>query len=176
MALFLVLPAPVAVADQRDEKLDELFSRLAVVEDISEARLLENIIWQIWHDSDDTAVQVLMREGVAAMSAEDYPRALRKFDQVVQISPGFAEGWNKRATVQFLLGDYDASLHDIRRTLDLEPRHFGALSGRGLVYIRLKDAALALRAFEKALTIHPRLPGAEYNARLLRKHLDDNKI
>src|SRR3546814_20777188 len=95
---------------------------------------------------------------------------------MVVIAPGFAEGWNKRATVHYLLGNYGESLADIAETLALEPRHFGALSGRGLVYLRLEDAQRALDAFEQALAIPPNLPAAALNAEELRKMLHDREL
>src|SRR3546814_18294378 len=104
-----------------------------------EAQQIEGEIWHIWMQSDDGAINGLMRDGVAALSRRDYSHALAKFDQMVVIAPGFAEGWNKRATVHYLLGNYGESLADIAETLALEPRHFGALSGRGLVYLRLRS-------------------------------------
>src|SRR5690606_683806 len=118
----------------------------------------------------------LMRDGIAAMTRGDYTHALAKFDQMVIIAPGFAEGWNKRATVHYLLGNDARSLADIAKALALEPRHFGALAGRGLVYVRLKDERRALEAFEEALAIHPNLASAAANAEQLRKILRDREI
>ena len=110
------------------------------------------------------------------MARRDLRAALGKFDQIVKIAPGFAEGWNKRATVYYLLGNYAESLHDIDKTLALEPRHFGALSGRGLVLMELENADLALDSFEAALEIHPKLPGANHNAEALRREIQKNQI
>jgi tetratricopeptide (TPR) repeat protein len=110
------------------------------------------------------------------MTRRDLPAALGKFDQIVKIAPGFAEGWNKRATVHYLLGDFAGSLHDIERTLKLEPRHFGALSGRGLVLLELDQQAGALEAFESALEVHPKLPGASHNAKALRREIQKHEI
>ncbi|MCH8926606.1 MAG: tetratricopeptide repeat protein, partial [Proteobacteria bacterium] len=113
---------------------------------------------------------------LAAMARRDLRAALGKFDQIVKIAPGFAEGWNKRATVHYLLGDFAASLHDIGKTLTLEPRHFGALSGRGLVLLELENAELALQSFEAAIEIHPKLSGANLNAEALRRQIEKNEI
>jgi tetratricopeptide (TPR) repeat protein len=174
--LCLTLSAGVARADQNDERLDDLFARLAAAKDVEEARPIEADIWHIWIASEDSAVEALMNEGVGSMNRQDLPRALEYFDQVVAIAPDFAEGWNKRATVHYLLSNFAESLADIERTLALEPRHFGALSGRGLVYFELKEEDLALDSFEEALTIHPRMPGARSNAEALRKRLGDREI
>ena len=178
LALVLALlaaPRPAA-ADQNDSRLDELFMRLLEAPAPGEAQRIEGQIWQIWLDSNDGAVRGLMRDGVAALERADYSHALMKFDQMVLIAPDFAEGWNKRATVHYLLGNYGESLSDIAKTLALEPRHFGALSGRGLVYVKLEDERRALEAFEAALAIHPNLAAAAVNAEQLRKMLHDREI
>ncbi|MFQ5774259.1 MAG: tetratricopeptide repeat protein [Kiloniellaceae bacterium] len=179
IALLLSLalaPAGLGRADQNDPRLDELFARLKAASDPQAARDIEMNIWHIWIVSDDEVVGTLMAQGMAAMARRDYRAALGKFDQMVTIAPDFAEGWNKRATVHYLLGNYERSLHDIDRTLALEPRHFGALSGRGLVYVALKKDELALESFEAALEIHPLLPGAGYNAEALRRRLGNREI
>lgn len=178
MALLLALGSAVAAtlpvaADQTDGRLDALFQRLLEAPGPGEAQLVEGLIWQIWVQSDDGAVRGLMNDGVAAMSRGDHRHALGKFDQMVVIAPDFAEGWNKRATVHYLLGNYAQSLGDIAKTLALEPRHFGALAGRGLVYVRLEDERRALKAFEEALAIHPNLTSAAINAGELRRILQD---
>ena len=173
--LWCALLAP-ASADQRDPRLDGLFEQLRFASGFGAAQILEQQIWQIWLQSDDRAVTLLMRDGMAAMGRNDFRRALGKFDQIVAIAPDFAEGWNKRATVHYLMGNHTASLSDISRTLELEPRHFGALSGQGLVYIALEDEVRALEAFEAALAVHPNLVSARRNAEILRKRLDEQRI
>jgi len=176
-ALLFSLPLmPEARADQNDGRLENLFVRLLEAPGPGEAQRVEGRIWTIWLQSDDGAVQALMRDGLQAMQSGDYPRALSKFDQMVLIAPNFAEGWNKRATVHYLMGNYAKSLADIAKTLELEPRHFGALSGRGLVYVELEDERRALKAFEAALAIHPNLTSAAINAAQLRKILRDRQI
>ncbi|TQV81661.1 tetratricopeptide repeat protein [Denitrobaculum tricleocarpae] len=165
-----------AWADQRDSRLDDLFDKLKNVESISDAKGVEFVIWNIWVQSGDNAIDLLMRDGVDSMGRQDYKRALRSFDQIVTIAPDFAEGWNKRATLYYLMGQYEQSLADIEKTLALEPRHFGALAGRGLIYIELEDDAQALEAFEDALVINPFLPAARHNAEVLRQRLEDRAI
>jgi tetratricopeptide (TPR) repeat protein len=166
----------VSAADQNDSRLDTLFAQLLTAPGIGEARPIEISIWEVWTLSDDSAVAELMKESAAAMSRRDYPRALRYLDQVVAIAPEYAEGWNRRATVYYLAGRYEDSLADIARTLALEPRHFGALSGRGLVLTELEREEEALRSFEEALTIHPHLIGARINADALREVLQRQNI
>ena len=181
IAILLLLAAVAAplrplLADQTDDRLELLFSRLLEAPGPLEARRLEGEIWTIWLQSDDGAVRILMHDGIDALQQRDYGRALSKFDQMVLIAPDFAEGWNKRATVHYLLGNYAQSLGDIAKTLALEPRHFGALAGRGLVYVELEDERRALEAFEEALAIHPNLTSAAINASELRKVLRDRRI
>lgn len=165
-----------AAADQNDARLEDLFFKLQGTEDYEQARRTEISIWQIWSVSNDNAVNTLMAEGTTAMTQRDLQRALRYFGQVVEIAPDFAEGWNKRATLYYLTGDYEASLADIDKTLALEPRHFGALAGRGLVLMALDRKEDALTAFEEALSIHPHLIGAMLNAEAIRKMLKDQQI
>jgi tetratricopeptide (TPR) repeat protein len=167
-ALALPYPAPAA---QDDPRLDALFDRLRATANAAEAGVLEGVIWRIWLQSGDSAVDRLMSEGVAAMNAQAFDDALTKFDAIVAAAPQFAEGWNKRATLHYLMGDYAASVGDIRRTLELEPRHFGALSGLGLIYDALGEDAAALRTFEAALAINPHMPGIRLRTEELRKRV-----
>jgi tetratricopeptide (TPR) repeat protein len=175
LALSAAPVAPVA-ADQDDPRLEALFAQLKAAPDTRTAREVEASIWQIWFQSDDAVIGMLMDQGLAAMTRNDLRAALGKFDQIVKITPDFAEGWNKRATVHYLLGNYPESLHDIERTLKLEPRHFGALSGRGLVLLELDQQAGALEAFESALKVYPNLPGAGHNAEALRREIQKHEI
>jgi tetratricopeptide (TPR) repeat protein len=157
--LLTVPPSGTARADQDDPRLPALFARLKTVESDGEARAIEALVWRIWSVSADDEVNGLMRRGVRAMTEGDAKEALPIFDAMVQRNPNFAEGWNKRATVYFLLGDFDASVGDIERTLQLEPHHFGALSGLGQIYLALDREEAALKAFEAALAIDPHLAG-----------------
>ena len=122
-----------AFGDQTDPRLDQLFADLKSVAGPAEAAPVENRIWTIWHETSDESVDTLMKKGIERMGRGDFRTALAAFTHVVEAAPDFAEGWNKRATVHFLMENYKESLADIVKTLELEPRHFGALSGRGLV-------------------------------------------
>lgn len=163
------LHAPSAGADQTDPKLEGLFERLQAVEDKDAAATLTRRIWRLWHKSDNALVEEAMERGTEALAARRLVRAERWFDQVVDMSPEYAEGWNQRATVRYLRGRYSESAADIHRTLLLEPRHFGALSGLGLVYMELGQDDAALKAFERALAVNPHLSGARENIELLRQ-------
>ncbi len=107
------------------------------------------------------------------MGVNDLPAALQAFDQLVTVAPDFAEGWNKRATVHYLMGNFDLSLDDIATTVSLEPRHFGALSGRGLVYFNLNELGRALDAFDAALALYPTMAGPRINAEAIRQILGE---
>ncbi len=165
-----------AAADQRDPRLGPLFQRLHDAASADDAEWAELQIWNIWMTSDDGDVNALMREGVTRMDAGDYPGAFKAFDAVVARAPDFAEGWNKRATVLYLMGDYAASIRDVEKTLALEPRHFGALSGLGLINVELGNEEAALDAFEKALAINPHMPSVRQNAEELRKRIEGRAI
>jgi tetratricopeptide (TPR) repeat protein len=142
-------------ARQDDPRLDELFARLRTTADAFEADRIESEIWDIWTASGDETLDALMLRGIRAMGQGDYDIALVAFNTIIEAAPDFAEGWNKRATLYWLMGDYEASVADIDKTLALEPRHFGALSGLAMIRMaqdRLEDAAEALKA---VIAIHP---------------------
>ncbi|MGO1120146.1 tetratricopeptide repeat protein [Rhodovibrionaceae bacterium A322] len=160
LGALLLLAAPASRADQNDPRLPVLFDLLKESEAPFEAAQAEQNIWLIWLSSEDETIQELMQRGLTAMSENNLRDAYESFNSLVSAAPEFAEGWNKRATILYLLGDYKGSLSDIIKTLDLEPRHFGALSGRGLIYQALDDPKLAYEAYQEALAIHPYLPGA----------------
>ena len=176
LALLILLVAGPATADQKDARLPDLFKNLRGAASLETAQVIEVQIWHIWFQYDDNAIVLLMAQGENAMGRRDYDSALRSFNQVIQIAPGFAEGWNRRATLYYLMGRHEDSLADIEKTLALEPRHFGALAGRGLVYSALEEPDLALRSFEAALAVNPHMVGARINAEAIRKDLGDRDI
>lgn len=162
--------------DQTDPRLAPLFEQLRGASEPAAASSIERQIWDIWLEPSDPALEPLMREGTDAMNRRDYGAALATFDEMVELAPQFAEGWNKRATVNYFLGNYRESLADIEATLELEPHHFGALSGRGLVYVELGEFERALAAFEEALAVSPQSPGPRANAEALREVLGQRDI
>ena len=176
LALLTALAISPAAADQNDPGLDDLLERLLKAPDLSTVQPIEADIWRLWYAHEDTAVQILMQRGAEAMGRGDPQSAMKAYDQVVAIAPGFAEGWNRRATLNYMIGDYQASLADIDKTLALEPRHFGALSGRGLVYGQLEEWDLALESFEEALQVHPKMTGPRRNVEAIRHLLKEQEI
>jgi len=151
-----------AWGDQRDQRLIPAFAQLAKASSPQTASVLESRIWKIWLEHPKPRVNEMMRWGVKAMNTQDYPTALKLFDAMVEAAPEFSEGWNKRATVRFLVGDYEGSIKDIGKTLALEPRHFGALSGLGMIHTNQERWFAAMAAFEQALRIHPHLVGVRH--------------
>ncbi len=175
VALSGVLSVP-ASADQNDERLDELFVQLHETKSAYQAHVLEHTIWQIWHVSDMAGTNILMEQGARSMEAGDYATALEKFEAVVELEPDFAEGWNKRATVHYLMGNYAQSIEDVKKTLSLEPRHFGALSGLGLIYDSLDNLEGAKAAFEKALEANPHMDPIRTRLDEIVKELENRQI
>mgnify|MGYP000394994432 FL=1 len=145
-------------ADQNDPALDSLFDRLATSSSAEEASDISNEIWQRWSANDDPDVSQLMEIGIRALNYSTYRKALRSFDRIIEMAPQFAEGWNKRATLYYHIREYRRSIDDIKETLRLEPRHFGAWSGLGLVSLAQENYPGALVAFKKALSINPHIP------------------
>ena len=146
------------MADRHDARLHELFGRLARAASEREASEVEREIWAAWLATDEQAAVPWIRRGLVAMEARDFAAALAAFDRVVALAPDYAEGWNKRATLHWLRGAYEESVADIARTLTLEPRHFGALSGLAMIREAQGRPFEALEALEKLLHIHPHLP------------------
>ncbi|MCG8415106.1 MAG: tetratricopeptide repeat protein [Pseudomonadales bacterium] len=170
------LLSPTALADQSDQRLDGLFERLLHSEDIASIRAIENQIWEIWLQHPNSDLERLMEIGTQRMNRQSYADALLIFTQIVESFPDYAEGWNKRATLYYLLGNFEASIADIEKTLALEPRHFGALSGLGLVYIQQRELSKAKEAFEDLMAIHPNSPNARQNLEFVTEQLRINVI
>ena len=160
-------------ANQNDTRLDSLFSQLQITRSGQKARTIEKFIWKIWRESGDESVDQLMVDGVKAMGGGNYEGALIAFSSIVKGAPNFAEGWNKRATLYWLMGDFEKSVEDINRTLALEPRHFGALSGLAMIRESQERPLDALQAFERALEIYPAMPNAAERIRKLNRQLGE---
>ncbi len=150
-----------AWADQTNARLDELFDILSETTDASEAAPIAREIWRVWGLPKNSKASVPLVQGVVHMAKGALPDARSSFDQVIAIDPDFAEGWNKRATVAYMQGDFDNSVHDIQKTLALEPRHFGALSGLALIYENLGKEETALDILLQVKEIYPGMPGLD---------------
>lgn len=170
LAMCLLALPGFAVADQRDNRLDGLFQIVQQSDDADVIGVAENRIWEIWlqHDNEQTERRLL--EGIAAMDSNP-GKSLRIFTELTEEFPDFAESWNKRATLYYLYGQYAQSTSDIEKTLALEPRHFGALSGLGLVYLAQNQYLKAIAAFEAVLLITPHNDGVRNNIEMINKQL-----
>ena len=168
-------PAPVPEAID-ELTLDELFEKLAADgESPAGARFEEEILTRFNRSGSDTS-DLLLSWAAQAIEDKDYPLALDVLDQIVVLKPDFAEAWNKRATVYYLLDDYSASLADIRQVLALEPRHFGALSGLGLILESMDRKEEAIEVFRRTLAINPRLEQVRETLERLEKETAGNSI
>jgi tetratricopeptide (TPR) repeat protein len=134
-------------------------------DDAGDAARAAALLWQMWHESGDAGLDALLRQGIEAMERQQIGTAEEIFGRMVAQAPGFAEGWNKRATVRYLARDYTGSIEDCRQTLARNPHHFGALSGQGLCHLALGDYREAADLFRRALAVHPHLSGARANLR-----------
>ena len=150
------------------ERLDALLAELRT-SSAEEARGIQAEIYGIWQEPGSDSMRLLFIRAQTAMSEGRLGVAIDHLDDLVLLAPEFAEGWNARATAHYLAGAYMSSLDDIRETLKREPRHFGALSGRGLVYIAMGKHRLALDSFRQALSVHPHLPAAKRMVRELER-------
>jgi len=175
-ALILILGGAMAPADQKDARLPGLFDSLKKASSSDEAGAIEAKIWMIWLQANDPAIDKLMEQGSDAMSNQDYPAAMQSFNAIIEKMPDFAEGWNKRATLYYMMGDYQHSLKDIDRTLELEPRHLGALSGLGLVNMQLDRDEAAADAFQRVLDIDPQSASARMNLAIVNDILKRKSI
>ena len=143
--LIFLFVSPAFANQSHEKKLDNLFKKLKSINDITSARKIENKIWDLWttHPSEESLTE-LLDKGSMYMSQNQLTSAHNVFSKAIELDPNWAEAWNKRATVLYLMGNYELSQKDIDMVLSLEKRHFGALSGQGLVQIALKN-------YEKAL-------------------------
>jgi tetratricopeptide (TPR) repeat protein len=148
-------PEPPALT--RQQKLDDLFARLAASSDVAETNGLVVAIDRLLLDSGSDTGDLLMARAMAAMGSKNLEVSLALLDKIVVLQPGWAEAWNKRATVRYLLDDDQGSMADIAHVLALEPRHFGALSGMAMILERDGFRDDALRAYRRALEIAPQL-------------------
>ncbi len=179
----LAQDAPAATSDQpaqppqsRAQELDALFATLQSTKDEAAATKAENDIIALWLQSGSPTIDLLMTWGLEAIDSKDYASALDILDRVVTLKPDYAEGWNKRATVYYLTDKYSQSIADIRHVLVLEPRHFGALSGLGMIFSDLGEDKKAIDAYKQALAIDPHLDSVKNGLDMLENEARQGRI
>ena len=153
--IFLFFSTTTLIANERDVELDNLFSELKK-NNPAVSKNIEQKIWTLWstHPSDDKLTSIL-NEGSRLMQDKDLFRAILVFTEVIEMDPTWAEAWNKRATVYYMIGEFEKSQSDINKVLNLEKRHFGALAGQGLVNIQLKNYEKAILSYQMVEKIYP---------------------
>lgn len=128
----------------------------------------ESAMWQVWSRSGDATIDRLFAAGVEQMNARQGEQAVDTFSEIIRRRPEFAEGWNKRATIYYLIGEYQKSLADCDEVMKRNPYHFGALSGYGMIYLQLDQPATALEYFERALGVNPNLESTRQTIEILK--------
>jgi tetratricopeptide (TPR) repeat protein len=159
---------------ERNRNLDFLFGALKAAPDDASAKAVEDRIWAVWTAAGNETTNLLMSRAKKAADDKDYDLAIRMLSSIIEIQPDFTEAWNRRATVYFMKKDYTNSMADIAKVLAREPRHFGALSGLGLIMQDIGDEKHALEAYRKALEIYPRLKGMDEKIKTLQEKVERN--
>ncbi|HUV23308.1 MAG TPA: tetratricopeptide repeat protein [Gammaproteobacteria bacterium] len=170
-AALVLSMATVVGADQTDRRLDELFQTLQTSSDTDKLLAAESEIWEIWYESGESEIDELMLQAGELMGSGNLAAAETIYGNIIEQAPAFSEGWNRRATVRFYQHDYDGSLADIAQTLKLEPRHFGAIWGLGMILGLQQDYQRAISAFEKLLEIKPNSQDARPRIEALKQAL-----
>lgn len=164
-------------ADQNDPRLSKLFAQLSLSPENSSKKIqIEREIWAIWMVHDDPYSQYLLRKGSAEMSTGNLAAAKTSFTNLITLAPEFAEAWNKRATLHFIQNQHENSISDIRQTLLLEPRHFGAIAGLGLNLEAIGEREAAISAYNEALIINPHMKQIKEKLKALKQTIIDEQI
>jgi tetratricopeptide (TPR) repeat protein len=167
---------PAFHRSDRTQNLDFLFGALKAAPDDASAKAVEDRIWAMWTAAGNDTTGLLMSRAKKAIDDDNYGLALKLLDAVIEIKPEYTEAWNRRATVYFLKKDYANSLADLGKVLTREPRHFGALSGIGLIMQDIGDDKRALDAYRKALDVYPRLKGVSEKVKTLVEKVEGREI
>ena len=162
---------PPPTAPTRQGRLDQLFADLKRERNEKAAERIAGRIWSEWNQSGSASIDLMMQWAQKATEDQKFDVALDFLDQVVTLQPDYAEGWNRRATVHFMMKNYGKSMADIDRTLQLEPRHFGALSGLAQIMAETGHKQSALEAWQKVLTIYPMMRSAQDQVSTLSEEL-----
>lgn len=171
----LPTPEELDLEEAEAESLDALFAALAIAGE-HEWQPLQQQIMARWARSDSPSMTFLLSRATRAMEEKEYDDALLFLNDLIRLAPDYPEAFNRRATLYFLQEDYGRSVADIQRTLALEPRHFGALAGLGIIMDRLDRDEQAYRVFQRALEIHPHLEGAKTAIERLAPKVEGRKL
>jgi tetratricopeptide (TPR) repeat protein len=171
-----VEPPAAALRASTTRDIDFLFGALKAAPDDTSAKAIEDRIWAQWLASGSDTVNLLMMRVKTAVDKEDFDLAVRLLDAIIEIRPGYAEAWNRRATVFYLKKDFSNALADLRQVLRREPRHFAALAGLGTIMQEVGDDKSALAAYRAALALHPRLKGMADKVRSLTETVEGRPI
>jgi tetratricopeptide (TPR) repeat protein len=173
-----VAAEPTAIASENpsadatpENRLDKLLGELKRERNEKAAERIAARIWEEWGHSGSASIDLMMTWSKTAMDGKKFDVALDFLDQVVTMEPSYAEGWNRRATVHFMMQNYSKSMADINHTLQLEPRHFGALSGMGQIMKNTGHNELALQAWQRVLDIYPMMRSAQNEVATLSEEL-----
>ena len=164
-------PAVTSATTTQKARLDKLFVDLKRERNDKVAERIAGNIWQEWSDSGSATINLMMQWSQKAIEAQKFDVALDFLDQVVTLDPTYAEGWNRRATVHFMMKSYGKSMADIEQTLQLEPRHFGALSGMAQIMADTGHKKSALEAWQRVLAIYPMMRSAQGQVSTLSEEL-----
>jgi len=145
-----------AKASDQEVQLNKLFNQLKESKNDFVAQEVEQKIWKVWSTHPkDKKLTLMLVEGSDLVNNRQFKKAINIFSKVIDLDPSWAEAWNKRATVMYMIGEFQKSQQDINKVLELENRHFGALAGQGLVNIELKNYEKAIKSYENAQKIYP---------------------
>ena len=174
---FILLTNFPAISENNTDELNELFLKLETEQNIIIASKIESKIWELWttHPSEPILTE-LLAEGSYFMSQNQLANAHEMFSKAIELDPNWAEAWNKRATVLYLMGKYELSQNDIDKVLSLEERHFGALSGQGLVQSALKNYQLAIDSYIEAHKIYPAMESPIIMIERLKKLINNETV
>ena len=175
LVLFFIFLNPL-FADDRNVKLDKLFDELKI-ENSDNVFEIEQEIWKIWstHPSNDE-LTTLLGIGSKYVNNNQLSKAVEIFTEIILKDPNWAEAWNKRATVLYLMGEFQKSQNDIDKVLELEKRHFGALAGQGLVNIQLKNYEKAIKSYQNAMIVYPSINSAELMIKKIKDMINKESI
>ena len=176
ISLIFLFSLTSSFANDRDVRLNQLFNELKVNK-AKVAAIVEQEIWSLWstHPTDEK-LTARLEEGSMFVRNQQPNRARDIFTEVIKLDENWAEAWNKRATVLYMLGEYQKSQEDIDKVLELEPRHFGALAGQGMVNIKLKNYEKAIRSYEEAQEIYPSMKTPEAMIKQMKEIIKQQSI